>query len=176
MRTAPYQPSLLRLLHGGTALLAAAAWLSGLVLLLSLDRRWGSLPFPVPGDWVDLHGLAGLALLPVAGLFVGYACTAGRRRLWRGFSLVPLLALLLALGSGRMMEEDWLREGQLDHLVYRLHLSAWVLLALSLVLHTIAQWRRGGWPLIGSMTRLEWHPQDSPSAWWGQIVRGITGR
>lgn len=50
---APYQPSLLRLLHGATSLLVAGAWLSGLVLLLTLDRRWGSLPLDLPGEWVD---------------------------------------------------------------------------------------------------------------------------
>ena len=40
----PYQPSLLRLLHGATALLALAAWLSGLVVYSSFDGRWGRLP------------------------------------------------------------------------------------------------------------------------------------
>ena len=173
---APYQPSLLRLLHGATGLLVAGAWLSGLVLLLTLDRRWGSLPLALPGEWVDLHGTVGVLLLPVALLFGLYACTLGRRRLQRFTNLVPLLALALAIGSGKLMDEDWLREGQLDHLVYSVHLSAWLLLAISVVLHLAGGLGRGGWPLLRSMAALGWRPNDAPAAWWGQLSRGIRAR
>lgn len=169
MKSAPYQPSLLRLLHGGTGLVAAAAWLSGLVLLLSLDRRWGALPVSPPGDWVDIHGTVGVALLPMALLFLGYALTLGQRRLRRFTNLVPLLALVLAIGSGKLMDEDWLREGLLDHPVYALHLSAWLLLAFSVVLHLAGLLGQGGLPLLGSMARLGWRPGDSPAAWWAQL-------
>lgn len=75
----PYQPSLLRLLHGATAVLVGAAWLSGLVVYSLHDGRWGRLPLHPPGDWVDLHGTAGVVLLPVAVLFAAYACTLGWR-------------------------------------------------------------------------------------------------
>ena len=121
------QPSLLRLLHGATSLLVAGAWLSGLVLLLTLDRRWGSLPLDLPGEWVD-----------------------GRR-----------------LG---------LREGQFDHLVYDVHLSAWLLLAISVVVHLAGGLGRGGWPLLRSMAATDWRPNDAPGAWWGQLSRGIRAR
>ncbi len=90
----PYQPSLLRLLHGATGLLVGAAWLSGLVLLLTLDRRWGSLPFVLPGEWVDIHGMIGVALLPIGVIFGGYAITIGRHKLGRETNLVPLLSLV----------------------------------------------------------------------------------
>ena len=173
---APYQPSLLRLLHGATALLVLAAWLSGLVLLLTLDRRWGTLPISLPGEWVDIHGSIGVALLPAALLFGGYACSAGRWRLRRFTNLVPLLALALAIGSGKLMQEDWLRQGQLDHLVYQLHLSAWLLLAISVSLHLIGLLARGGWPLLGSMAHAGWRPNDSPAAWWGQLQAGLARR
>jgi len=172
----PYQPSLLRLLHAGTGLLVVAAWLSGLAVLLTLDRRFGSLPFPLPGDWVDIHGTAGVVLLPVALLFLIYAVTVGRRRLRRFTNLVPLLALVLAIGSGKLMDEDWLREGQLHHLVYKVHLSAWLLLAITVVLHLLGSLRLGGLPLLGSMVQLGWRPNDAPTAWWGQLCKGITGR
>jgi len=173
---APYQPSLLRLLHGATGLLVAGAWLSGLVLLLTLDRRWGSLPLALPGEWVDLHGTVGVLLLPVALLFGFYACTLGRRRLQRFTNLVPLLALALAIGSGKLMDEDWLREGQLDHLVYSVHLSAWLLLATSVVVHLAGGLGRGGWPFLRSMGAIGWRPNDAPAAWWGQLSRGIRVR
>jgi hypothetical protein len=120
----PYQPSLLRLLHGATGLMVGAAWTSGLVLLLTLDRRWGALPFALPGEWVDIHGIIGVALLPIGVLFGGYALTIGRPRLGRATNVVPLLALLLALITGKLMEEDWLRDGQLHKTIYSLHLSA----------------------------------------------------
>ena len=172
----PYQPSLLRLLHAGTGVLVVGAWLSGLVLLLTLDRRFGALPWPLPGEWVDIHGTLGVLLLPVAVLFLLYALTLGRRLLQRFTNLVPLLALLLAIGSGKLMEEDWLREGQLDHLVYKVHLSAWLLLAIAVVLHLIGTLSRGGIPLAASMAQLGWRPNDSPAAWLGQVGRGLRGR
>jgi uncharacterized iron-regulated membrane protein len=65
----PYQPSLLRLLHGATALLALAAWLSGLVVYSSFDGRWGRLPLNLAGDWIDIHGSLGVILWPLALLF-----------------------------------------------------------------------------------------------------------
>ena len=173
---APYQPSLLRLLHAGTGALVVAAWLSGLVLLLTLDRRWGALPVALPGEWVDIHGSLGVVLTPVALLFLLYACTVGRWRLRRFTNLVPLLALVLAIGSGKLMDEDWLREGQLDHLAYRIHLGAWLLLAISVVLHLVGLLSRGGMPLLASMAQLGWRPNDSTSAWWDQLRRGFTGR
>lgn len=173
---APYQPSLLRLLHAATGLLVVGAWLSGLVVLLSLDRRWGTLPGSLPGDWVDIHGTVGVALLPLALLFLFYAVTAGRWRLRRFTNLVPLLALLLAIGSGKLMDEDWLREGQLDHLVYDVHLGAWLVLAITVGLHLLGALRRGGLPLLLSMAQPGWRPNDTPGAWWGQLRRGIPGR
>lgn len=172
----PYQPSLLRLLHAATGVLVASAWITGLAVLLTLDRRWGTLPFPLPGEWVDIHGTAGVVLLPVAVLFLIYAVTVGRARLRRFTNLVPLLALVLAIGSGKLMDEDWLREGQLDHLVYRVHLGAWFLLALTVVLHLLGTLSRGGLPMVASMAQLGWRPNDSPAAWWGQLRRGISGR
>jgi len=167
----PYQPSLLRFLHTATGILVGAAWFSGLVLLLTLDRRWGALPFSLPGEWVDIHGMIGVALLPIGVLFSGYAITIGRHRLGKMSNLVPLLALLLAVISGKMMQEDWLREGQLNQAIYSLHLSAWLLMAITVILHLIGLLLRGNWPLLQSMLELGWRPNDSPTHWWGQLRR-----
>jgi hypothetical protein len=172
----PYQPSLLRLLHGATGLLVGAAWLSGLVLLLTLDRRWGALPFALPGEWVDIHGMIGVALLPIGAIFGAYAITIGRHRLGKATNLVPLLARLLALISGKLMQEDWLRDGQLHKTIYSLHLSAWLLMAIAVILHLIGVLRRGHWPLVQSMLHLGWRPNDSPTHWWGQLQRTIGRR
>ena len=65
----PYQPSLLRLLHGATALLVPLAWLTGLLVYSASDGRWGR--------------------LPLALLFALYALTAGRLRLRRNDARGP---------------------------------------------------------------------------------------
>ncbi len=165
----PYQPSLLRLLHGLTAALLPLAWLSGLVVYSRYDGRWGRLPVALPGDWIDLHGSIGVALWPVALLFGLYALSIGRWRLRQLGNALPLLALGLAVGSGKAMQEDWLRQGQLHHLAYHLHLLAWVLLALAVPLHLLALGRRGGVALAGSMLSLSLRSNDQPRDWWPQI-------
>jgi hypothetical protein len=165
----PYQPSLLRLLHGATALLALAAWLSGLLVYSLHDGRWGRLPFNPPGDWVDLHGTAGVVLLSVAVLFVGYAFTLGWRRLQRPGNAMPLAALALAIASGKLMSEDWLRNGELHHWVYSLHLLAWLLVTGSVVAHLLGGLRLAGPVLLGSMLSLKVRPADQPRHWPAQL-------
>jgi hypothetical protein len=171
----PYQPSLLRLLHGGTALLVLGAWVSGLLVWLMADRRglpesWHWLD-ALSGDWIDIHGTAGVVLLPVAVLFAAYALSLGKARLRRAANALPLAALALAIGSGKLMDEDWLREGVLDHPVYAVHLLAWALLILSLIAHLIGSMRLGGLPLLQSMFRADLRKQDLPGQWPDQIRR-----
>jgi hypothetical protein len=137
----PYQPSLLRLLHGFTALLVPLAWLTGLLVYSSHDGRFGSLPFRLPGEWIDIHGTVGVLLWPIALLF-----------------------------------EDWLREGQFQHVVYSLHLLAWLLIALAVALHVSAVLRRGGLSLARSMASVELRSGDLPGQWFDQIRRSFKAR
>lgn len=169
----PYQPTLLRLLHGSTGLVALLAWISGLAVFLRFDHRWGSLPVPVGAEWIDIHGTFGVLLLPLAVLFAVYAVTAGRPLLKRGANLLPLLALVLAIGSGKLMDEDWLREQQFDHLAYSVHLLAWGVLTISVLLHVAAVLKRGGWPLVRSMASLRMQANDRPGHWPSQLLRGL---
>jgi len=62
----PYQPSLLRLLHGATVLLVPLAWLTGLLVYSTYDGRFGRLPFSLAGEWIDIHGTVGFLLWPIA--------------------------------------------------------------------------------------------------------------
>jgi hypothetical protein len=165
----PYQPSLLRLLHGAVALLLPMAWLSGLIVYANHDGRWGRLPWRLSGDWIDIHGTVGVLLWPLALLFVVYACSLGRSRLARVANAAPLLALTLAVGSGKLMNEDWLRNGQLDSPVYRVHVLAWLALAVVVPLHLLGGLRRGGPALLSSMVRLRTQARDQPRHWPGQI-------
>jgi hypothetical protein len=167
----PYQPSLLRLLHGATGLVAAAAWLSGLLLYNQFDGRWGRLPLPEVGKLTDMHGIHGVVLILVSALFVPYAFTLGRRRLNRAANALPLLALLLALGSGLFMNEHWLEDGQFQHLPYHLHLLAWLLFSLAVLLHLLSLRRRGGPALLASMLSLRLKPGDGPQDWPNQLRR-----
>jgi hypothetical protein len=167
----PYQPSLLRLLHGGTALLVLGCWLSGLIVYSRYDGRWGRLPFTPAGNWIDLHGQSGVLLLLLALPFAAYALSLGRARLRRASNAVALAALALAIGSGKLMDEDWLRDGELHHVVYGLHLLAWVLIGLSVLVHLGASLRLGGWPLLASMASPALRKGDLPGDWPGQLGR-----
>ena len=88
----PYQPSLLRLLHGATALLVPLAWLTGLLVYSTLDGRFGRLPFSLAGEWIHIHGTVGVLLWPIALLFALYALTTGRVRLRQPANALALLA------------------------------------------------------------------------------------
>ena len=169
----PYQPSLLRLLHGATALLVPLAWITGLLVYSSHDGRFGRLPFTLPGEWIDIHGTVGVLLWPIALLFGLYALTAGRARLHQPANVMALVALVLAVGSGKMMDEDWLREGQFDHLFYGVHLLAWLLIALAIAMHVGSVLQRGGLPLARSMASLQLRSGDLPGNWLDQIRRSL---
>jgi hypothetical protein len=165
----PYQPSLLRFLHGATAVLAVAAWVSGFFVYNRFDGRWGRIPLLVGGDWIDLHGSLAVVLWPLALVFVVYAVTLGRSRLRHPANLLALLALSLAVGSGKLMQEDWLRNGVLNQGVYAVHLLAWLMLAAAVSCHVAVVLRRGGAPLALSMASLTCRPRDLPGDWLGQI-------
>ncbi len=167
----PHQPSLLRLLHGSTALLVLGCWLSGLIVYSRYDGRWGRLPFTPAGSWIDLHGQIGVLLVLLALPFVAYALTLGRARLRRAANLMALVALALAIGTGKLMDEDWLRTGELHHLVYGLHLVSWALIGLAVLVHVGASLRLGGWPLLASMASPALRKGDLPGDWPGQIQR-----
>lgn len=172
----PYQPSLLRLLHGAMALLVPLTWCTGVLVYSAQDGRWGRLPFTLPGDWIDIHGTVGVGLWPIALLFGAYAISAGRARLRQPANAIALLALVLAVGSGKLMDEAWLRDGQLHHLTYSVHLLAWLLIAVAVTLHVLAILQRGGWPLARSMASLQLRVGDRPGNWLEQIRSSLQGR
>lgn len=167
----PYQPSLLRLLHGATAVLVGLAWITGLLLLGGLDGRFGRLPWSFDGELIERHGQLGVALILVMLPFTAYALTLGAARLRRAGNLLPLLALALAVGSGLLMQEDWLVDRRGIAPIYGVHLTAWLVLALAVPAHLIAGLRRGGWPLNASMLSLQLRPGDGPLHWPGQVLR-----
>jgi hypothetical protein len=166
----PYQPSLLRCLHGLMAIVVSLCWFTGLAIYSQFDGHWGRLALPVPAA-IDVHGSLGLLLKPVGLAFLLYAVSLGRARLRRPANAVALLALLLCLGSGSAVQEDWLRSGDLQHLAYHLHRLAWLLLSAAVLWHLGAVLRRGGPDLAASMLQLQVRPGDGPRHWPDQLRR-----
>ncbi len=75
------------------------------------------------------------------------------------------------MGSGKLMNEDWLRQGQLQPLVYSLHLLGWLAITGAVLWHLGALLRRGGTPLLGSMLSLRNRSGDQPKDWPRQLRR-----
>jgi Ni,Fe-hydrogenase I cytochrome b subunit len=187
---APYQPSLLRLLHGisGLALLIATA--TGYWIYDQFDGRWGRIGLPQLDSIMDWHhDIAGKAIL-IFILFGLYSLTLGRHKLiqqsslkhltqintpiwWQGLhrlvNTTLLGAIVLAVISGREMQGNWLVTGDYQHGVYFVHLAAWGTIVLGLILHLLMNLKIGGIPLLLSIFSLKLRPHDTPKHWPQQI-------
>jgi len=198
--TQPYQPLLLRILHGLTGLFLLAAILTALWTYDTYDGRWGNVPLPAYRDIEGIHGTFGLYTLLIFPAFVIYAFHRGQRRLVQPDSLAglaqvgkpiwwytlnrftntfALVALTFALFSGKMMDEAWLPQGELNHAWYYAHLIAWVIMVIAIALHLLMNAKVGGIPLLLSMLNWKFREKDSParwsvhlSQWWLSFRRG----
>ncbi|TAD80723.1 MAG: cytochrome b/b6 domain-containing protein [Oscillatoriales cyanobacterium] len=173
MSVKPYQPLALRLLHGTVALFGIAAWITGLLVYDSWDGRFGGLKLTLRDrNLIDLHGTFGFFLFYLFILFAIYSLTTGRRKLvqsttikqlaqvgkpvwWIGLQRVTnttmLLAAIAAVGSGKLQDENWLPNGDLNQIAYFAHLISWVLVFLGLAVHVLMSAKVGGAPLLLSM-------------------------
>lgn len=198
--TQPYQPFLLRLLHGLTALFLVAAILTAFWTYNTYDGRWGRIPLPSYPEIEGIHGTFGLYTLLIFPAFVLYAFHRGQKRLvqpdsvaklaqvgrsiwWytlnRFTNTLTLLVLTFALFSGKMMDETWLPKGELTHTWYYAHLIGWVMIVVAIALHLLMNVRVGGMPLLLSMFHWHFREQDSPalwsrhlSQWWLKVKQG----
>lgn len=196
--TQPYQPLLLRILHGLTGLFLVAAILTAFWTYDTYDGRWGRIPLPTFKDIEGIHGTFGLWTLLMFPAFVIYAFHRGQRRLvqpdsvaqlarvgqpiwWytlnRFANTLALLALTFALFSGKMMDETWLPKGELQHGWYYAHLISWVVMVAAIALHLLMNAKVGGTPLLLSMLTRKVRDRDSPRLWpehtwqWWQNVK-----
>ncbi|MBD1810618.1 cytochrome b/b6 domain-containing protein [Microcoleus vaginatus DQ-U2] len=187
----PYQPLLLRLLHGVNAAIALLAILSAFMVYNTYDGRFGKVPVPQIADIIGIHGTFGkMLLLGIMPAFALYSFHPGQKRLvqpdsfgkltqlgkpiwWyslhRIVNTLMLLALTWASASGSMVKEEWLPAGELTQVWYYLHASGWVVLVFCLAMHLLMSAKVGGWPLILSMFDAAYPPEDSPAAWWKKI-------
>ncbi|MEM7795808.1 MAG: cytochrome b/b6 domain-containing protein, partial [Cyanobacteria bacterium P01_C01_bin.118] len=183
----PYQPFLLRLLHGLTGLFLILAILTAFWTYNTYDGRWGTVPLPNYPEIEGIHGTFGLYTLLIFPAFVFYAFQRGQRRLaqadtlaklthqlgqpgwWYTLSRITntatLLALTFALFSGKMMDEKWLPQGELEHFWYYGHLVSWGVMVAAIAMHLLLNAKVGGIPFLRSMLRGKFLAQDSPKLW-----------
>ncbi|HLP88372.1 MAG TPA: cytochrome b/b6 domain-containing protein [Nostocaceae cyanobacterium] len=189
-RTAPYQPLLLRILHGVSAILVIGAIVSGFLVYNTFDGRFGKIQIPKIDPIQDIHGTLGLFFLILLPAFALYSLYAGQRRLIQPDSLQQLtqigkpiwwvslqrlantfmlIAAVLAVISGRMMKEEWLPSGELDHIWYYLHLIAWIVMIGCLAIHILFSAKVGGGSLLVSMINWQFRTEDSPQLWLSRL-------
>ncbi len=182
-RLQPYQPVLLRVLHGVASGLTILALISGFLVYNTYDKRWGSIAFPALGDIQGIHGTIALVFLLILPVFALYSFRIGHHRLVQEQSLsqlkqvgqpvwwvalhrvantVMLLAATVAVVTGRMMKEEWLPAGDLTRVWYSAHLVAWGLVLLSVALHLLMGAKVGGVPLLMSMFNWTVRSDDKP--------------
>ena len=183
----PYQPLLLRLLHGVNAILVIGAAITGFLVYDSWDGRFGKLGLTLKNrDLIDIHGTFGFFFLPLMILFTIYSIRAGSKRLVQPDSLnkltqfgkpiwwvtlqrlantLMLIAAIFALVSGKFQDENWLPNGEVNHVWYYIHLIAWCGIIASLAIHILMSIKVGGIPLILSMFDPKFRPEDHPARW-----------
>ncbi|MGB8703210.1 MAG: cytochrome b/b6 domain-containing protein [Thermosynechococcaceae cyanobacterium] len=186
----PYQPVLLRILHGAATLLTILALISGFWVYNTYDKRWGALPLPTPGDIQGIHGTIALTFLLLLPAFALYSFRLGHRRLvqeqsfgqlkqlgkpvwWisvhRFANTLMLLAATFAVVTGRMMKEEWLPTGEIHRPWYLAHLVAWICVFMSFALHLLMGAKVGGVPLLLSMFNWKMRGDDTPRSWFQGI-------
>lgn len=185
-RAQPYQPLLLRILHNVNGLLVLGAIVTGFLVYNSYDGRFGKLPIPPVADIIDLHGTIAVTFFFVIPVFILYSFHAGENRFiqpdsfanlsrlrefigqysfHRIINTLMLLAAILSAPSGRMMQEEWLPQGNLNQTWYTLHLLAWTVLVGCLAIHLLSVARVGGAALFQAMLSVRFRPDDSPALW-----------
>lgn len=189
-RTHPYQPSLLRFLHGVNTLLAIGALITGYWVYNTFDGRFGKILLPRINPIIDYHGTIGLMFFLFAPLFLIYSLWLGRKKLVQKDSIAQLSqvgkpiwwsslqrltntamlgAIVFAAISGKLMDETWLPRGELHHIVYSLHLLAWATMLVCLAVHVLMSAKVGGMPLLLSISSFKVRPNDHPKFWFQQL-------
>jgi Prokaryotic cytochrome b561 len=185
-QSSPYQPILLRILHGAAAILTVSALISGFLVYNTYDKRWGSLALPMLGDIQGIHGTIAVTFLLLLPVFALYSFHFGYRRLvqeqsftqlkqlgkpvwWisihRFANTLMLLTATFAVLTGRMMKEEWLPAGEIHRQWYLAHLLAWICVFISLALHLLIGAKVGGVPLLVSMFNWKMRNEDTPRSW-----------
>ncbi|HEY9810825.1 MAG TPA: cytochrome b/b6 domain-containing protein [Halomicronema sp.] len=186
----PYQPLLFRILHNATALIALLAIVTSFIVYNTYDGRLLQIPLPKISNIIGIHGTFGLFFLLILPVFAIYSFHAGQKRLiqpdsfknlsqigkpswWYSLQRITntlmLFAATFAVITGRMMQEKWLPNGDLNETWYLLHLTSWIVLVTSFALHLLMSSKVGGIPLLLSIFQTKIHDKDSPRHWTKKI-------
>lgn len=188
----PYKPFVLRLFHGVNAFLAVAALITGFLVYDSWDGRFGQLSLTVKNRaLIDIHGIFAFVLFWVflgfliVNLKIGKSYLTSPKdlsklnvkvgqnvwwyRLQRVVNTTILLGLILSVATGKMQDENWLPQGEVNHIWYYLHLIAWLIMLIALSCHLLMSAKVGGKTLFISMFNNKYRPQDSPKLWSDNI-------
>lgn len=184
----PYKPLVLRLFHGVNAFFAIACLLTGFLVYDSWDGRFGKLSLTVKNrELIDIHGTFAVGLF---FLFLGFLLVSikiGKNyliksqdmaklnvqigenvwwyRLQRLVNTMMILSLILSIVTGKMQDENWLPQGELDQVWYYLHLIGWLILFIALFCHLLMSAKVGGKTLFLSMFNTKYRPEDNPKLW-----------
>lgn len=176
-RTKPFQPLILRLIHGTHALLVLVGVITGFWIYNTWDKRFGYLSLPNANQslyyfHIDLENYLYI-ILPA---FAIYSLWAGRHRLLQPNSLKQLrhigkpiwwytlhrivnTGLLttsgIALVSGKAMIHNGVLKGILTDFWYSLHLVSWVAIVFLFTAHLLMIIKVGGMPLMLSIVNLK---------------------
>jgi hypothetical protein len=188
----PYQPLLLRILHGLTTFFVIGAIFTALWTYDTYDGRWGQVFLPKNGKIEGIHGTFGLWALLVFPIFALYAFHRGDKRLiqpdffkrlpqinksiwWktlqRLINTLTILALTFAVFSGKMMDENWLPQGELEHGWYYAHLISWLIMVICIALHLLINAKVGGILLLLSIFNIKFRSKDNPILWQQHILK-----
>ncbi len=186
-QTTPYQPVLLRLLHSAIAILVFAALITGFMVYDRFDKRFGTLNLPIVPNTQGIHGTIALTFLILLPIFAIYCFHLGSRRLVQAQSLrqltevgkpiwwislqrltntLILLSATFAVITGRMMQEEWLPNEELNHVWYIGHLISWLLMIVSIAMHLLMSAKVGGLPLLLSIYNWKVRAEDMPKSWF----------
>ena len=165
------------------------------------DGRFGKISW-LP-QWLEiegLHGIFGLFSLLILPVFVVYVIHRGNKKIiqFNTFNQLKLVnkpiwwyslhrlvntsmifSLTFAVFTGKMMNEKWLPQGELNHFWYYLHLSSLVILVFYISLHVLISVRIGGFPLILSMLDYQGKEKDNLQYWFNNLTKKLhflTGR
>lgn len=185
-RSGLYLPLLLRILHNLHGLLILGAIVTGFWVYNTYDGRFGKLLLPPGNGAIDLHGTIAVGFFFLLPVFALYSFHLGQHRLIQANSLsqaaqlqqassrysqhqivntILLLAAVLAAISGRMMQERWLPNGDLNQPWYLAHLIAWLVMVMAVALHLLMVARVGGSALLRALFSVGARSDDRPANW-----------
>jgi hypothetical protein len=187
----PYQPLLLRIIHNSQGIFTIIAMITAFWTYNTYDGRFGKILW-LP-DWQKIegiHGTFGLFALLISPLFVVYTIHRGNKKLiqensftqlklinkpiwWyslhRLVNTIMIFSLTFATFTGKMMDEKWLPQGELNHFWYYLHLISLFLMIITIGLHLLSSVKIGGYPLLISIIEWQIREKDNWNLWLNNL-------